>query len=47
VVVDLSQKSEVLQETLHNFGLMYTPAFVGMKSSELEKAAHNLATKCS
>jgi hypothetical protein len=45
LVADLSRRSEVLQETLLNFDFISGPAFISMKSTELETAAYNLSVK--
>jgi hypothetical protein len=45
LVADLSWRSEVLQETSHNFEFLSGPTFISMKSTELERAAYNLAVK--
>jgi hypothetical protein len=42
---DLSRRSEVLQETSLNFEFLSCPAFISMKSTELERATYNLAVK--
>jgi hypothetical protein len=45
LVSDLSRRNEVLQETSLNFEFLSGPAFISMKSTELETVAYNLAVK--